>query len=94
MHGLAGSAALLLLAVSQQVSTTEALLYVVLFGIGSVIGMGILSAVIAWPIMASARKGTDVFKRFNFVIGTGTAAIGFFVMFHSLPSVAALLTSL
>jgi ABC-type nickel/cobalt efflux system permease component RcnA len=94
MHGLAGSAALLLLAVSQQVSTMEAMGYVLVFGVGSVIGMGILSAAIAWPIMASARKGIASFKRFNLAIGTGTAAIGAVVMFHSYPNVAALVTSL
>ncbi|NKB21742.1 MAG: urease accessory protein [Alphaproteobacteria bacterium] len=94
MHGLAGSAALLLLAVSQQVSTIEALSYVLVFGVGSVFGMGILSAAIAWPIMASARKGNQSFKRFNLAIGTGTAAIGAFVMIHSYPSIAALLTTL
>ena len=94
MHGLAGSAALLLLAVSQQISTTEALIYVLVFGIGSIGGMAILSAAIAWPIMASARRGTDVFKKFNLAIGAGTAAIGAFVVFHSFPNVTALLTSL
>jgi len=94
MHGLAGSAALLLLAVSQQVSTAEALGYVLVFGVGSIIGMGILSAAIAWPLMASARKGNSSFKRFNLAIGGGTAAIGAVVMVHSFPSVAALLTAL
>jgi len=94
MHGLAGSAALLLLAVSQKVSTVEALGYVLVFGIGSIIGMAILSAAIAWPIMASARKGNTSFKRFNLAIGAGTAAIGAVVMFHSYPSIPALLTSL
>ncbi len=94
MHGLAGSAALLLLAVSQQVSTAEALGYVLVFGVGSIIGMGILSAAIAWPLMASARKGNRSFKRFNLAIGGGTAAIGAVVMVHSFPSVAALLTAL
>ena len=65
-----------------------------MFGVGSVIGMGILSAAIAWPLMASARKGNSSFKRFNLAIGGGTAAIGAVVMFHAYPSVAALLTAL
>jgi len=94
MHGLAGSAALLLLAVSQQISTAEALIYVLIFGAGSVAGMAILSAAIAWPIMVSARRGTNLFKRFNLAIGTGTALIGAFVMVHAFPSVTALITSL
>src|SRR5712672_419302 len=53
MHGMAGSAALLLLAVSQASSPAASLGYVALFGIGSMIGMGALSAMIAVPRVGS-----------------------------------------
>ena len=43
MHGMAGSAALLVLTVSQASSPAIGLGYVALFGIGSMIGMGALS---------------------------------------------------
>lgn len=43
MHGMAGSAALLVLAASQLASPLLALGYVLIFGIGSMIGMGVLS---------------------------------------------------
>ena len=94
MHGLAGSAALLLLTVNQQVSPSLAIVYLLLFGFGSIIGMGFLSAAIAWPIQSSARRGTNLFKRFNILIGIGTAAIGSVVMFQSYPDVVAVLTTL
>src|SRR5262249_27467853 len=55
MHGMAGSAALLVLTVSQAPSAAAALGYIALFGIGSMIGMGLLSTVIAVPIAISAR---------------------------------------
>src|ERR1044071_5509408 len=55
MHGVAGSAALLVLAATQASSPAAGLGYVALFGIGSMIGMGALSAVIAVPIAVSAR---------------------------------------
>ena len=55
MHGMAGSAALLVLAVSQASSPVAGLGYVALFGIGSMVGMGALSAVIAVPLAVSAR---------------------------------------
>src|SRR5215475_9322505 len=45
MHGMAGSAALLVLAVAQAPSAAMGLFYVALFGIGSMIGMSALSAV-------------------------------------------------
>jgi hypothetical protein len=55
MHGMAGSAALLVLAVSQAANPAYGMLYVVLFGIGSMVGMAALSAVIAVPLAVSAR---------------------------------------
>jgi len=90
MHGLAGSAALLLIAVADQQSTVTALLYVILFGIGSMIGMGLLSFVIALPMMSAARAGNLSFKGLNAIIGTGTAALGLFLMYDTAPVVALL----
>jgi hypothetical protein len=55
MHGMAGSAALLVLAVSQAAHPATAVAYVLLFGLGSMLGMGALSAVIAVPLAVSAR---------------------------------------
>ena len=52
MHGMAGSAALLVLAVSQSANPVYGLLYVLLFGIGSMVGMGALSSVIAVPLVS------------------------------------------
>src|SRR6202011_3466970 len=43
MHGMAGSAALLVLAVSQAPDRLHGLLYILVFGIGSMIGMGALT---------------------------------------------------
>src|SRR4051794_35997196 len=43
MHGMAGSAALLVMAVSQASSPAVGLGYVALFGVGSMVGMGVLS---------------------------------------------------
>src|SRR3979490_2152329 len=55
MHGMAGSAALLVLAVSQVANPTYGMFYVLLFGIGALLGMGALSVVIAVPLAVSAR---------------------------------------
>jgi ABC-type nickel/cobalt efflux system permease component RcnA len=59
MHGMAGSAALLMLAVSQAPSPAAGLFYVLLFGVGSIIGMGALSLAIAVPI-AIPRAGSPL----------------------------------
>ena len=76
MHGMAGSAALLVLAVSQASSAVAGLGYVALFGVGSMIGMGALSAVIAVPLAISARWLTRVNSGLQGAVGIVTIAIG------------------
>ncbi|MGI9025871.1 MAG: urease accessory protein [Burkholderiaceae bacterium] len=55
MHGLAGSAALVVLSLKSVPSLSLGLVYVAVFGVGSIIGMAILSIVIALPLRISAR---------------------------------------
>jgi high-affinity nickel permease len=76
MHGMAGSAALLVLAVSQAASPAIGLGYVALFGIGSMIGMAVLSTVIAVPLAVSARWLTWANRGLQGVVGAVTIAIG------------------
>jgi high-affinity nickel permease len=76
MHGMAGSAALLLLTVSQASSAAVALGYIALFGIGSMIGMGALSTVIAVPLAVSARWLTSANSGLQGAVGIVTIAIG------------------
>jgi ABC-type nickel/cobalt efflux system permease component RcnA len=76
MHGMAGSAALLVLAVTQASSPTAGLGYIALFGIGSMIGMGALSAVIAVPLAVSARSLTWANRALQGAVGLVTVAIG------------------
>ena len=76
MHGMAGSAALLVLAVSQASSPALGLGYVALFGIGSMVGMGALSIVIAVPLAISARWLTWANSGLQGAVGVITVAVG------------------
>src|ERR1700737_1573021 len=76
MHGTAGSAALLVLTVSQASSPAVGLGYVALFGIGSMVGMGALSTVIAVPLAASARWLAWANSGLQGAVGVITIAIG------------------
>jgi cytochrome c biogenesis protein CcdA len=76
MHGMAGSAALLVLTVSQAANPIAGLGYVALFGIGSMIGMGALSMVIAVPLAVSARWLTWANRGLQGAVGVVTIAIG------------------
>jgi hypothetical protein len=73
---MAGSAALLVLAASRAPSPAVGLGYVALFGIGSMIGMGALSVVIAVPLAISARGLTVANRGLQGAIGLVTIAIG------------------
>ena len=76
MHGMAGSAALLVLAASQASSAAAGLAYIAVFGIGSMVGMGALSAVIAVPLAVSARWLTWANTGLQGTVGVITIAIG------------------
>jgi hypothetical protein len=54
--------------------------YIVLFGVGAVIGMALLSAAIAVPIAYSARFLTWGNRLLQAAVGTGTVALGVAVL--------------
>ena len=83
IHGLAGSAALLILAAAAVKDPVNGLLYIAMFGVGSVIGMAALSVLIALPISYSARVMTLVNRGFQGVIGAGTLIFGAVIFLRS-----------
>src|SRR6202165_2827729 len=76
MHGMAGSAALLVLALSQVANTAYGIFYVLLLCIGSILGMGALSVVIAVPLAVSARWLTWANRCLQAGVGAVTIGIG------------------
>jgi ABC-type nickel/cobalt efflux system permease component RcnA len=64
LHGLAGSAALMLLVLSTVSSRLAGLGYIVVFGVGSIVGMLVMSALVSLPIQITATH----FKRTNRVV--------------------------
>lgn len=76
MHGMAGSAALLVLTASSVAEPGLAFLYITLFGIGSILGMAALSAIIAVPLSYAARSLTWAHRTVQGGIGVGTVAMG------------------
>ncbi len=76
MHGMAGSAALILLTLQTVSSPLTGLLYMLLFGIGSIVGMAALSVVIAIPLRHSAKGLTWLNNGLQGLIGIATIALG------------------
>jgi len=56
IHGLAGSGALTALVLAELPSTASRLLYIVLFGAGSVVGMSVLSGAVGVPLALVGRR--------------------------------------
>ena len=55
IHGLAGSAAVSLLVLATLRSTMSAVIYLVIFGIGTIIGMTLLTSLMAFPVSMALR---------------------------------------
>jgi ABC-type nickel/cobalt efflux system permease component RcnA len=71
MHGLAGSAALTLLVLTQVRSASLGLLYLAVFGIGSTLGMLLMSGLIGLPFALSTRR----ISRVNFGLQTAAGVL-------------------
>jgi high-affinity nickel permease len=70
VHGVAGSAALMLLIIPTIGSRTVGLLYVLIFGVGSIAGMALMTLLVGLPFHLTAMR----FARFNHVL-QGTAGL-------------------
>ncbi len=90
MHGLAGSAALLLISVGSIETAAYALAYVALFGLGSMLGMAALSLTIALPLRLSVGLITWGYNGVHVIVGVGTIALGGALLAQSAAPVAEL----
>lgn len=83
VHGLAGSAALVLLTLQTIQSPLIGILYIVLFGVGSIIGMAAISLVIVIPFYYSGKGPTWVHNGLKSVAGTATIVIGALLIYQN-----------
>ncbi len=76
MHGMAGSAALILLTLNVTVSWLDGLIYIGVFGVGSITGMGLLSIVVAVPLRRSVLYTNWAHEGLQVVIGGISILLG------------------
>lgn len=76
VHGLAGSAALLLLTLQTSGSFWPGIAYIALFGLGSVLGMAGLSVAIAVPMRAAAGRVARAQGWIEAMVGVATMGVG------------------
>jgi nitrile hydratase accessory protein len=75
VHGLAGSGALTALVVANLPSTSTRLAYLAVFGVGTTLGMAVLSGVLGWPLarVAGHRRAA---RALSFAVGGVSTGLG------------------
>ncbi|MDB6142026.1 MAG: ABC-type nickel/cobalt efflux system, permease component RcnA [Pseudomonas sp.] len=82
MHGLAGSAALILLTLGRVATPMTGLAYVALFGIGSIGGMALLSLIISIPLH-SVRNVAWLWNGLQALVAMVTIGIGSLLVYQN-----------
>lgn len=84
MHGLAGSTALILLSVAATPSFSLAILYVVVFGAGTLAGMALLSTALAIPFRYCAAAHPQHLQLAHAVAGCVSVSVGAWLVLEPL----------
>ncbi len=85
VHGLAGSAALVLLALGAAESLAAGLAYLAVFGLGSILGMAAMSAAVAIPLRSCAAVRPWALNGLRAAAGLVSVALGAYAVAGNLP---------
>ena len=80
MHGLAGSAALVMLSLKGLPSVPLGLGYIAIFGAGSIVGMAALSVLIAMPLRLSANRLVGLHRSMTALVGLFSIGLGIYLV--------------
>jgi hypothetical protein len=79
-HGLAGSAALLLVVLASSHSVLQGLGYIAVFGLGSILGMMLIGLALSIPVVWSLSLGRPVFLAVQSLASLGSILLGLSMM--------------
>lgn len=82
VHGLAGSAALMLLVLGTVRSPFKGAAFILVFGAGSIIGMMLISSLISLPFAAWSRRFTSLHRIIRSLAGTVSIVLGVIVIYE------------
>jgi high-affinity nickel-transport protein len=82
VHGLAGSAAAALIVLSTVRNAGWALLYLFLFGVGTVAGMILITSALAAPLAYTTRRFSALNRHIAWVTGMISVALGLFLVYQ------------
>ncbi len=82
IHGLAGSAALMLLVLATIRTPALGLLYILIFGLGSILGMLGISTLLGLPFVLTIDRSTGIHRTLRLAVGSASIAYGVWIMTH------------
>jgi high-affinity nickel-transport protein len=82
VHGLAGSAAIALLVLSTIQSVRWAVAYLLIFGVGTIIGMMLITMSIASAFTLGQKRLAKIGRHFGFAAGAVSLVFGLFLAYH------------
>lgn len=85
VHGLAGSAALMLLVLATIKSVWQGILYILVFGVGSIGGMMFITTAISLPFLWAARLEKTQ-RAITALAGLASIALGLTIMYETLQA--------
>jgi ABC-type nickel/cobalt efflux system permease component RcnA len=80
LHGLAGSGALMLLVLTAMPSAGAAILYILVFGVGSTAGMLVLSGLIGVPLALATAGSRTVAGLLQAIVGAASVLVGLLML--------------
>ena len=89
VHGFAGSAALMLAVLTTIPSLALGLLYIAVFGIGSIGGMLLMSAMISLPFIATAERFASLNKAIRLLAGLFSIGFGLLLAWNLVSEIVA-----
>lgn len=82
VHGMAGSAALMLLVLSTVASPVIGLAYIGIFGVGSIAGMTIMSALVSLPVRLTASRFAHADRAMQYIAGVFGLSFGLYLAYR------------
>ena len=79
VHGMAGSAALMILVLATIPSAIVGLVYIAVFGLGSVGGMLIMSSLISLPFVFAQKYFKVLGEAMQLIVGLSSVTFGLFM---------------
>lgn len=80
IHGTAGSAALMLIVLSTITKPLEEIIYIGVFGLGTILGMSLVTTVIGWSLITTTKKINRIQKPLHATIGVASILFGVFFL--------------